>query len=77
MTQVVAWSKLPEAPTVLEDLVGNGEHDGVGGSDGELAGTGGQGQEHPGGEEEEKDGGGKEVGPHLFYLIHWKIFKSP
>jgi len=68
---------LKEAPAVLENLVGDGEDDGVGGGDGELAGTGGQGQEHPGGEEEEQKSGGKNVGPHCFYLIRWKIFKSP
>lgn len=66
---------LKEATTVLEHLVGDGEDDGVGSSDHELAATGGQGHKDAGGQQEEEEGGGKNVGPHLFCCFVGKYLK--
>lgn len=55
--------------------MGDGEDDGVGGSDHELGATGGKGHKDTGGEEEEEEGGGKNVGPHLFCCSTGKYLK--
>jgi len=54
--------------SVLNELVDEGEHDGVGGGLDGGGGTRGEGEEDTRGEEEEEDSSCQEV-PHLFVLV--------
>jgi hypothetical protein len=53
---------------VLDELVHQGEHHGVGHGLSLEARTGGQGQQHAGREQVEQDRGRQQVHPHLFNL---------
>lgn len=57
---------------MLDELVDQGEHNGVGGSLNREAGTRRQGQEDPRGEHEKQGGGGEQIREHFYSFARKK-----
>ena len=61
---------------MLQPLVGQSEHNGVGGGDSQLGATRRQGHQHARSQEEEENSGRQDIAPH-FCLTNAKKSKSP
>lgn len=57
---------------MLQPLVRQGKHNGVGGGNGQLGTTGRQGHQYTGRQKEEQNSGRQDIGPH-FYLTNAKL----